>query len=71
MHELQLCSIFSHLQHKTSMLRCTCEYGTAVLSFAGQPAAKRSTTMSTFTKIVLPVIIAAGTSGLMFTAALI
>jgi hypothetical protein len=53
------------------MLRCTCEYGTAVLSFAGQPAAKRSTTMSTFTKIVLPVIIAAGTSGLMFTAALI
>ncbi|HET9628125.1 MAG TPA: hypothetical protein VI199_01040 [Novosphingobium sp.] len=32
---------------------------------------KQEVTMATFTKIVLPVIIAAGTSGLMFTAALI
>jgi ABC-type spermidine/putrescine transport system permease subunit II len=54
------------------MLSCTSEYAEKRIvvrrTAGGQKGAR---TMSTFTKIVLPVIIAAGTSGLMFTAALI
>ena len=54
------------------MLSCTCEYAEWRMEFRRTPGGKKGgSTMSTFTKIVLPVIIAAGTSGLMFTAALI
>jgi len=53
------------------VLSCTREYAEWRIA---PPDARRTTggtTMRTFTTIVLPVIIAAGTSGLMFTAALI
>lgn len=69
---MQSSCTFSHLQHIISMLSCTCEYAEWRMEFRRIPGGKKgASTMSTFTKIVLPVIIAAGTSGLMFTAALI
>lgn len=64
--------MFSHLHHLVSMLSCTGEYAEWRIVIRRQTGGrKQEVTMATFTKIVLPVIIAAGTSGLMFTAALI
>ncbi|MFC3173055.1 hypothetical protein ACFOD9_02190 [Novosphingobium bradum] len=54
------------------MLSCNCEYANRRIDVRRPIGDKKGASiMSTFTKIVLPALIAAGTSGLMFTAALI